>query len=267
MAGGRRGGGASADCGPAVPPASAWLRLGKSLCRGNLRIAGTAARKLKRPQEENPILHCNLSESFTLAKIFFRRTKRRTGKEKTFARRSRRWTQILDPSFGYLRQSASICGQFRIRLRLSALRILRVFAAAFSSESHNCQFAVVCRWGSRAARSAGQLTVVPTSRPPRSASRRTLFQRGGRFRAGLRLFSESRHDHGRFRGNPTPDGYRVGAFSAAGPAKVEARQFRAGGSTLHPIKVKMKVNQGQSRLIKVVQGQKRTFLRANDEKS
>ena len=87
------------------------------------------SRRTGKVHKETPILHCNLSESFTLAKIFFRRTKRRTGKEKTFARRSRRWTQIPAPSFGYLRQSASICGQFRIRFRLSALCILRLFAA------------------------------------------------------------------------------------------------------------------------------------------
>ena len=59
------------------------------------------------------------------------------------------------------------------------LRILRVFAAKFPSETHNRRFAAVL--GARAARSAGQRTVVLTSRPPRSASRRTLFRGSGQF--------------------------------------------------------------------------------------
>jgi hypothetical protein len=56
--------------------------------------------------------------------------------------------------------------------------------------------------------------------------------------------------------NRAPGGCSVGFLSSnlssEGPADEDAGRFRAGGSTLHPIKV----NQGQSRLIKVDQGYK-----------
>ena len=63
-------------------------------------------------------LNCNPSESRIGARIFS--CKRQRTREKAFARRTRRWTQMKN-SYSVSAIIGVICGQVRIRLRLAAL--------------------------------------------------------------------------------------------------------------------------------------------------
>jgi len=74
-------------------------------------------------------LNCNPSESRIGARIFS--CKRQRTREKAFARRTRRWTQMKN-SYSVSAIIGVICGQVRIRLRLAALCSLCSFAAKYA---------------------------------------------------------------------------------------------------------------------------------------